>query len=379
MLVSNSLCTSAVIALAVAVSSAPANATPLSALQAGLTQSVADGQPGAIGLIRQGSVSQWASAGVGQQPATPANTSAQFRIGSNTKAFVSTVILQLEAQGRLSINDTVDRWLPGAVNANGNDGTRITIKELLNMRSGIPDYLHNSTVSVPYALNTNAYTTYTPQQLVNIATSSAPTNAPGAAYYYSNTNYILAGMIIQAVTGNSVAQEIQQRIITPLGLTNTYFPTTAPTLSGNYLHAYDIGLLIWPGYNVEVTTSNVELTGAAGAIVSTLADLATFERALFHGDLLPAAQQQELKTTLPTGTAGIAYGLGVIWNTATGCAGAWTYNGEVQGYLSSQLTSADGSIQVVTVTNGTNLTLTTTTGQTDIQTAEVAAYCAMNP
>jgi D-alanyl-D-alanine carboxypeptidase len=379
MLFQNSLCTGALLALAVAASSAPANATPLSALQAGLTQAVADGEPGAIGLIRQGNVSQWASAGVGKQPSTPADTSAQFRIGSNTKAFVSTVILQLEAEGKLSINDTVDKWLPGAVNANGNDGTQITIEELLNMRSGIPDYLTNSTVSVPYALNTNANTTYTPQQLVNIGTSSSPTNAPGAAYYYSNTNYILAGMIVQAVTGNSIAQEVTNRIITPLGLTNTYFPTTSPALTGNYMHAYDIGLLIWPGYNVEVSTSNVELTGAAGAIVSTLSDLATFERALFQGDLLPPTQQAELETTLPTGTAGVAYGLGVIWDTATGCAGAWTYDGETQGYLSSQLTSADGTIQVVTVTNGTNLTLSTTTGWTDIQNAEVAAYCAMNP
>src|SRR6185312_11301978 len=189
----NSLYTAAALALAVAAGSAGANATtPIGALQAGLTQGVADGQPGAIGLVRQGNVSQYAAAGVGNQnPPTAPDTAAQFRIGSNTKAFVSVVILQLEAQGLLSINDAIAKWLPGVVNANGNDGTQITIKELLNMTSGIPDYLSNSSVSVPYALDTNADTTYTQQQLVDIATSSAPTNAPGAAYYYSNTNYII--------------------------------------------------------------------------------------------------------------------------------------------------------------------------------------------
>jgi D-alanyl-D-alanine carboxypeptidase len=136
----------------------------------------------------------------------------------------------------------------------------------------------NSTISVPYALNLNPYQSYPPQQLVNVATGSAATNAPGTAYAYSNTNYVLAGMIIQAVTGNSVDHDVQQRIITPLRLTNTSFPTTDPTLHGNYMRSYDLGLLIWPGYNVDVTTSNVQIPGAAGAIVSTLSDLSSMRK-----------------------------------------------------------------------------------------------------
>jgi D-alanyl-D-alanine carboxypeptidase len=371
----------ACVVAALAMCAHPASAqTPLSLLQAGLNQGVADGQVGAIGLVRQNGVSQYAAAGKGNQvPSTAADPTSKFRIGSNTKAFTSTVVLQLEAEGKLSLNDTVAKWLPGAVNANGNDGTQITIKQLLNMTSGIPDYLANSSINVPYALNTNAYQTYTPQQLVNVATSSQPTNAPGAAYHYSNTNYILAAMIVQAVTGNNIAQEVQTRIITPLGLTNTSFPTTDPTLQGNYMHAYNLGLQYWPNYNVDVTTSNVQMTFAAGAIVSTLSDLATFEHALFAGNLLPPTQQQELTTLVPTGSTGIWFGLGVSWTTLTGCAPVWVFNGEVLGYLSSQLTSADGNTQVVTVTNGTDLLLAGTTGQQDIQHSEVAAYCAMNP
>ena len=361
-------------ALVLAVSAHSASATPLSLLQAGLTQSVTDGQPGAIGLVRQSGVSQYAAAGLSTtSPSVAADPSSRFRIGSNTKAFVSTVILQLEAQGLLSINDTVDHWLPGSVNANGNNGALITIKQLLNMTSGIPDYLANPSVSVPYALNITLRA-YTPQDLVNIATSSAPTNAPGAAYSYSNTNYVLAGMIIEKITGHGLDQEIQQRIITPLGLANTFFPITDPNLYGNYLHGHNISL-----FNGDVSVSNVQVTWASGAIVSTLDDLATFHRALIQGNLLPPAQTAELKTTVPTGTAGVAFGLGVIWDTATGCAGAWAYNGEVLGYFSSIFTSADGTSQVVTVTNGTNMTLSLTTGMQDMLNGEVAAYCAMNP
>src|SRR5262249_9754294 len=145
-----------------------------------------------------------------------------------------TVILQLEAEGKLSLNDSVEHWLPGVVQGKGNHGENITIRDLLQHTSGLSDYVDDqnffATIATADAFNQNRFNTYTPEQLVAISVSHAPTSAPGAKWRYSSTNYIVAGMIIKAVTGQTWDAQVRERIITPLGLRGTSEPGTNPTL-----------------------------------------------------------------------------------------------------------------------------------------------------
>lgn len=353
--------------------STSAAATPADILQAGAQQGIADGYPGVIGMVRQGDATQYVHAGVGNRATkVPADPKAKFRIGSNTKAFISTVLLQLEGEKRLSLDDTVAKWLPGAVAANGYDGSRITIRQLLNHTSGLPDYLGSLQINGPYFLNTNPREVLPPQTLVNVALGMrAPTTTPGEKFGYSNTNYVLAGMVIKAVTGSEPAAEVQRRIIEPLGLRDTSFPTADPALYGNYLHGYVIrAILIDDG-----TVSNVQVTGSAGAMVSTMDDLAAFSRALLTGKLLAPAQMTELKTTVPV-TADIGYGLGIEHMKLSCGKWAWGHNGAVLGYFSEWLSSEDGTQQVMHANNEFHL-LGGTPGQTHTYKAMTDAFCAL--
>ncbi|AUG76314.1 Penicillin-binding protein [Kitasatospora sp. MMS16-BH015] len=367
----------ATLALTALVTAAPAQADVPGAqalLQAGAAKGVADGYPAVIGLVRSGDTTRYAVAGVKDVTTrTPADPKAKFRIGSNTKAFTSTVLLQLEAEGRLSLDDTVAKWLPGSVNANGYDGTRITVRELLNQTSGLPEYAVGN-FTTQYALNTQPNQPWAPQTLVNLALASrAPVSAPGQTWAYANTNYVLAGMVITAVTGRTPAAEITDRIITPLGLTDTSFPTSDPNIYGNFLHGYQYPIGT-PFLILDETVSDVQTYGAAGAMISTLDDLATFQRALLGGTLLPAAQETELKTTAPiSATAG--YGLG-IFHTQLACGWAWTHAGAVLGYFSNWYSNEDGSKQSVIADSEFHMA-TPTRGQTDTSNAQVNAFCAL--
>ncbi|GAA2148471.1 serine hydrolase domain-containing protein [Kitasatospora kazusensis] len=371
----------ATLTLAALLGAAPAQADVPAAqglLQAGAAKGVADGYPAVVGLVRNGDTTQYVSAGVKDVGTrTPADPKAQFRIGSNTKAFTSTVLLQLEAEGRLSLDDTVAKWLPGAVNANGYDGSRITVRELLNHTSGLPDYA-NGAFGLQYALNTQPNQRWAPQALVDLALKQAPVGAPGQRWSYANTNYVLAGMVIQAVTGNDAAAEIQSRIITPLGLTGTSFPTSDPTLHGNYLHGYQYPVG-FPFLMLDETVSDVQIYGAAGAMVSTADDLATFDRALLTGKLLPPAQEAELKTTVPMGGSAVAgYGLGIAHVQMACGQWAWTHTGAVLGYYSTWYSSDDGSKQAVLAnTEFHMIDSPATRGQVDTGTAQANAFCAL--
>lgn len=354
----------------------PANAagpTPADILRAGAQQGVADGYPGVIGMVRKGDTTQYVQAGVGDRTTkVPADPKAQFRIGSNTKAFISTVLLQLEGEKRLSLDDTVARWLPGAVAANGYDGSTITIRQLLNHTSGLPDYLSALQINGPYFLNTNPREVLPPQTLVNVGLGlRAPTSAPGEKFGYSNTNYVLAGMVIKAVTGSEPAAEVQRRIIEPLGLRDTTFPTADPALYGNHLHGYAIRAI----FIGDDTVSNVQVSGSAGAIVSTMDDLATFTRALLTGQLLEPTQLAELKTTVPV-TADAGYGLGIEHMKLPCGKWAWGHNGAVLGYFSEWITSEDGAEQVLHANNEFHM-LAGTQGQAHTGKAMTDAFCAL--
>jgi D-alanyl-D-alanine carboxypeptidase len=332
----------AALAVALTSGSAPAGQAPAVApppgVQQGLDAIVAAGIPGVVAYVRNGR-DQWdLAAGVASRATDkPASPGDRFRIGSNTKAFISTVLLQLEAEHRLSLNDTVSRWLPGLVSGNGNDGSKITIRELLDHTSGLYNYTDDPRVLAPY-LNGDRDYFWSPRQLVAIAVSHPPLFAPGTRWSYSNTNYIVAGLIVQAVTRESPIAEVYQRIIRPLGLSDTSFPVRDPRVPGPHLDGYSTNYL-------DVTYLSPSWGYTAGGIISTAEDLARFHRALFTGRLLPPAQQRELETTVPTGTPGQNYGLGVLSEQICGRT-FWGHDGDFPGYYSLSLTSSDGSIQL---------------------------------
>lgn len=333
--------------------------TPAKVLRAGVQKIQRDYKlPGVIGMVRNGDKVTYAHAGKGDMfRNVPADPRAQFRIGSNTKQFTSAVLLQLEAEHKLSLNDKVGKWLPGVVGKNGNDGRKITIRQLLNHTSRIPDYLRNTAIQAEYVADLNPGKKWDPRKLVDTATA----NKPLEKYAYSNTNYVLAGMIIKAVTGKSAAAQIRARFIKPLHLTHTTFPVTDYKLHGNWLHGYTAIR--------DISFSSVQLTGSAGAMVSTAADLAKFERALFSGRLLPKKQQRELETV--GGYTNYALGVGRI---KTRCGTVFTHNGAVLGYESTWLSSPDGKRQVVLAQNEYHL-IDTGTAAAQWKTA-VATYCA---
>jgi D-alanyl-D-alanine carboxypeptidase len=265
----------------------------------------------------------------------------RFRIGSLTKTFVATVVLQLVSEGRLRLEDRVARWLPGVVRS----GEAITVRQLLNHSSGIPDFDQEPLLE-PY-LSGNLGYRWAPRALIRIADAHPPLFEPGARYSYSNTNYLVAGLIVEAITKHRLGRELERRVFEPLRLSTTSFPT-APAVSARDAHGY---LVIGKPPALDVTALS-PYAWAAGAIVSTGADVATFYGALLAGGLLSRNGLAELQATLPANgdLPGTRAGLG-IERYRLPCGVAWGYGGNFPGYLVYALTSPDGRRQAVLLIN----------------------------
>ncbi|MFD8321450.1 serine hydrolase domain-containing protein [Kitasatospora purpeofusca] len=331
-----------------------APAAPPAGLTESLEQAVADGFPGVVAYTRNGERESRVAAGVADTASGErARPDHRFRIASNTKSFVSTVLLQLEGEGRLSLGDSVEKWLPGVVRGNGNDGRTITLRQLLDHTSGIYDPTTEPEFFAPYLEHHDRDHLYTPREVVARAVRHAPAfAAPDHGWEYSNTNYLLAGLVIEAVTHRSASAEIRRRILEPLGLKDTSFPLTDPVVRGPHLHGYDLG-------GQDVTRFSPSYDWTAGAMISTVDDLARFHRALFGGKLLRPAQQRELLTTVqPDGTP-VAYGLGVqrmdlpcgSGSDGRPPVGVWLTDGGGPGYTSYSFTTVDGERQLVIALN----------------------------
>ncbi|QXJ21289.1 beta-lactamase family protein [Actinomadura graeca] len=309
-----------------------------------------------------------------------------YRTGSTTKTFVATVVLQLVGEGKLSLDDTVERWLPGVVKGNGNDGSKITIRQLLQHTSGIFNYTFDfPPLTDKKAFEENRFTTWTGEQLVAIAMRHRPEFPPGSKWKYSNTNYTLAGMIIEKITGRPWYQEVTRRIIQPLGLRNTSAPYDQPFIIAPHMRGYSaFPTPENPDPPVEdaIDTSdwNPSGGGAAGAMVTTTADQNRFFIALVKGELLPPAQLAEMKTTvraeeLEVVWPGARYGLGLLQASLT-CGGSyWGHPGDVAGYATRNGITDDGarSVVVETTGDGTNSDLSTLRAQNALIDKELCA------
>ncbi|WP_431042723.1 serine hydrolase domain-containing protein [Streptomyces sp. P1-3] len=343
--------------------------------------------PGGAVLVRAAGRTRYTAAGASDVGSGRGVRRADhFRGGSLTKTFVATVVLQLAAEDRLGLDDRVRRHLPGVLggpsaqgrgdddgdgvrmdaghggsghtddghtaggsadsghtsdgnagderpgsaSANGahTDSRNITIRQLLNHTSGLFDYTGDRTLARELfgeGFARHRFDTRTPEALVRTALAHPPAFAPpGTGWRYSNTDYVLLGMVIEKVTGHGYADEIRRRIIKPLRLRGTSFPGTRSTLPAPHGRAYTA---TGGGAPRDVTELNPSSAGAAGEVVSTLDDLTRFYGALLGGEVLGARQ---LKLMLDTTGTYDQYGMG-LFPIPLACGILWGHNGVING------------------------------------------------
>ncbi|WP_405954817.1 serine hydrolase domain-containing protein [Streptomyces phaeochromogenes] len=291
----------------------------------------------------------------------------QFRMGSNTKTMVATVVLQLVAEHRLKLTDPVEKWLPGLIP----NGSAITVRMLLNHTSGLFNYLTDPDVLKAFTgQDTRAWT---PQELIAAGVRHDPLFAPGTDYSYSNTNYVALGLIAEKTTGHTLGDLIQRRITGPLHLKNTYLvtgfgQTNNPRLAHGYEPDVDRLAPLLPPYApagtafagpersagyVDTTGINASTLWAAGGMVSNAQEWARFSGALNSGKLLPPALLKEMRTTVAEEAEfpNRRYGLG-LEKVSTPCGTVWGHNGQAPGYSSEAYTDATGrrTVSVFTTT-----------------------------
>ena len=325
--------------------------TAAGGVRSSLDRLIASGVPGAVLVARDGDgVLRLAAGTADTATGRPMRPDLRFRAGSVTKTFVATVTLQLVGEGALSLDDTVERWLPGLVPG----GAAISVRQLLDHTSGLFDYTEDPRILAPY-LAGNLDFRWQPRQLVRIGVSHPPLFPPGAAWSYSNTGYVLVGLIIEAATGHRLETELRRRVFRPLGLDATSF-ATGSAIDGAHAHGYtDLGSGL-----ADITGLSQSWAWAAGAVVSTADDLATFVGALLGGRLLSPALMAEMQQTVPLGVPGEGYGLG-LWRTShfvlppvaqqLSCGRVWGHDGDTAGYRSFAFASRDGRRQVVLLLN----------------------------
>ncbi|WP_306336812.1 serine hydrolase [Streptomyces sp. KL118A] len=361
---------SGAVALGVAVALAGATGTGTAAEDSGrsgssgehaATQRAVDalekaGMPGVAAEV-SGPRGKWfGSAGYADTATKRERTAADhLRAGSNTKSLIAVVLLQLEAEGKLSLDDSVERWLPGVLRGNGYDGTKITVRQLLNHTSGVHDMV--STPEWREYMNgpgflLHRYETWSPERIVGLALKYKPDFEPGTSWNYSNTNFVLAGMIIEKATGHTYADEAERRIIKRLKLRETSFPGTDPKMPAPYAKGYSKLYAENPGPEIhDATEYNPAWSGATGEVISTTGDLNRYYSALIKGELLPPAQQRELLNTVETGTF-FEYGAGLIVRTLSCGVKVYGHDGIVWGSLTSTATTADGKHTLTFHLNG---------------------------
>lgn len=342
----------------VAAQAGPGAASPpRSSLQRDVDALIELGVTGALARLETPDGVQLARAGVADlDTRRPVPPDSYLRIGSTTKTFVAVVVLQLVAEGRLSLDDPVHRWLPGVVTGNGNDGRTITVRQLLNHTSGLYNYVFDL---VPRYLTPEDYRRerwrhYRPDELVAMALRHPPGSTDWA---YSNTNYVLAGMLVEAVTGRDWQREVHDRILRPLGLRRTLTPGSWPFLPAP--HARNYHQFTPDGELIDTTVAIRALdSGADGSMISTATDLNQFFAALLAGRLLPPAQLAEMRRLVPVPAdqgypAGTGGGLG-LFRTPLSCGGEyWGHGGNGFGYTVEPAVTGDGSRRLtVTIFSG---------------------------
>ncbi|MEU6355151.1 serine hydrolase domain-containing protein [Streptomyces sp. NPDC047072] len=312
------------------------------------------GAPGAMARIDDRGTVFRATTGVADRTTGRALAATdRFRIGSVTKVFTATVLLQLVDEKKLKLDAPVDRYLPGLL-----PDRRITVRQVLSHRSGLYDYTNDMFASSVSGFEAVRKKVFTPRELVRRSLRHPRTHAPGTVYSYSNTNFVVAGMLIEKLTGNPVGSEYENRIIRPLKLRDTFYVHPALRIPGRHAHGYltpdRAGAAL-----VDATEQTVSWAQSAGALISSTRDLNTFLSALLRGRLTSAARLAQMERWVPAGT-GQAYGLGLRRRDLSCGVSVYGHTGAVQGFYTYAFASKDGkrslAAAVNTSNNGTVLT-----------------------
>jgi D-alanyl-D-alanine carboxypeptidase len=329
-----------------------------SGLDAALRPVVAAGVPGALALVRDGDRTQTATAGLAdvgvRRKLRPDD---RFRVGSVTKMFVAAIVLELAAEKRVRLEDPVSRWLPGLLP----DGRRITVRDLLAHRSGLADVADD-----PAVLN-GPRSDWSPRRLVSLVARRPRVGAPGGDFHYSSTNYLVLGLLVERVTGRSLAAELRRRIVEPLRLADTTY--RPGPIGRRHVHGYRLashqGVVDPAAEPRDLETRSARWAGASGDLVSSARDLARFLGALLGGHVLPARELRAMEAVSPR------YGLGLAVYP-TRCGLAWGHTGNLNGVLTIAWSTRDGRRQTVLMANAYPLPAA---ADVALRRAAVTAFC----
>lgn len=314
------------------------------ALQSALDQVYADGGfPGAIARVVTPEGTWTGTAGASGpdsgEPPTPAD---RTRIGSITKTMTATILLQLVEEGLVSLEDPISQYVPDSPNGSA------TLRQLADMTSGIPSYSLDENWQTEYFGDPSIV--FTPQQLVDAAKTLPAAGAPGEVWQYSNTNYVLLGMVIEGVLDQPIPEVFDERIFEPLGMQQSTFPGGSAAIADPHLDG--ITAQGQPaGSTADPTDWNPSFASTAGEVVSTVDDLTRWAHALFTGEgvLSPETQQLRRDSILqapPPNTAAAGYGIG--WGDR---GGWWGHDGEIPGFTTSVFHNYDEDVTIVVVVN----------------------------
>ncbi|MFJ8108157.1 serine hydrolase domain-containing protein [Streptomyces sp. NPDC096132] len=323
------------------------------ALRASLDAVREAGMYGTYSSVRNGAPAWTGAAGVADvDTGRPVRPGMRHRVGSITKSFTAVAVLQQVERGRIALDAPIGDYVPDLVP--GERGRRVTVRMLLNHTSGIGDYMSGAFPSLARndtsSIDEGRYRRIPGRELVRLGLAEPATGRPGAEWSYSNTNYVLAGLLLERVTGQDAGTYLTRNVIDRLGLKHTVYPR-GPYISGPHSRMYEsyFGVIDPPR---DYSVYDMSWGSTAGAIVSTTDDLNTFYRALLGGRLLGRAALAEMLRTVP-GSDGLGHGLGIDSIDLPDCGRFWGHDGAVFGAGTIALSSRDGRRQLAM---GWNLT-----------------------
>ncbi len=324
--------------------------------------------PGAMVLLRTPQGTFTAAVGTTELGAqTPPAANTHFRIASNTKTMTAALIVLLAQDGKLKFTDPVSSYVPDVPN-----GENITVAQLLKMRSGLYGYTADPALAA--AMDADPGKAWTPQEVLDIAFRHPPQFAPDAAYEYSNTNYALLGLIAEKVGGRPLADQLQDRLFGPVGLTQTSLPAADDTsMPAPYSHGYMYGGSFYALADdpypadmqaaaqagtlqpIDYTHQNSSYATAAGGAISTADDLATWMKALVSGKVFNADFHQQWLASMqaedPDAPDGQQYGYGISYQRFGPNAAMYYHGGELPGFNSFMGYDPDNDVALVIWTN----------------------------
>ncbi|WP_461009761.1 serine hydrolase domain-containing protein [Streptomyces capparidis] len=309
----------------------------------GLDALVRAGAVGALAAVARGEDEWTGTAGVADlRTGRPVPVDGRVRVGSVTKTFVAAATLRLVGEGRVRLDDPVERFLPGLVPG----GEAVTVRHLLTHTSGVFSYTEDRDalpLDTERFLTDVRFRTFTPRELVGIATRHAPYFPPGGGFHYTNTGYVLLALVVEKATGRPYGEWLRHSVLRPLGLRRTTVPGTATSLPGPHPRGYLPLTVDGRAQLVDVTALNPSWAFSAGEIVSTPADLNRFFGALLGGRLLRPAELSAMREPVATDPQGVAYGMGLWSRPLRGGPRVWGHGGRIPGYRALSVHAPDGT------------------------------------